>query len=88
VAVFIRDKADKNHWVKVGRSFQRFALRATALGIRHALINQPGEVPSVRTGFSHAIGIGDIRPDLVVRFGYAPAMATSMRRPVHSVIGS
>jgi hypothetical protein len=86
VAVFIGDKADKDHWVKVGRSFQRFALQATALGIRHSLINQPVEVPSVRTEFAGFLGIGDARPDLVVRYGYAPAMPMSMRRPVRSVM--
>lgn len=43
VAVFIGDKEDKDHWIKVGRSFQHFALQATALDIRHAHINQPVE---------------------------------------------
>jgi len=48
LAVFVSDKDDKAHWVKAGRSCQRFALQATALGIRHAFINQPVEVASVR----------------------------------------
>lgn len=86
IAVFTVDKADKEHWVKVGRSFQRFALQATALRIRHSLINQPIEVPAIRSAFGRFLGIGDARPDLVVRFGYAPAMPMSMRRPVHSVM--
>lgn len=86
VAVFLGDKADKDHWVRVGRSFQRFALQATALGIRHSLINQPVEVASVRADFASWLGAGDIRPDLVVRFGYAAPMPMSMRREVRSVI--
>jgi hypothetical protein len=88
VAIFIGDKADKDHWIKVGRSFQRFALQATALGIRHSLINQPVEVPSVRTDFARWLGIGEVRPDLVVRFGYAAPMPMSMRRAVSNVIVS
>ena len=88
VAIFIGDKADKDHWVRVGRSFQRFALQATALGIRHAMVNQPIEVPAVRREFARWLGIGDVRPDLVVRFGHAPAMPMSMRRPARSVIVS
>jgi nitroreductase len=88
VAVFIGDKADKDHWVRVGRSFQRFALQATALGIRHAMVNQPVEVPSVRVEFARWLGIGDMRPDLVVRFGHAPPMPMSMRRPARSVIAA
>jgi nitroreductase len=86
VAVFVGDKADKDHWVRVGRSFQRFALQATALGIRHAMINQPVEVPSVRAEFARWLGIGDVRPDLVVRFGHAPPMPMSMRHPAGAVI--
>ena len=88
VAIFIGDKADRNHWVKIGRSFQRFALQATALGIRHSLINQPIEVPAVRKEFARFLGTGGMRPDLVVRFGYAAAMPMSIRRPVASVIVS
>lgn len=86
IAVFIGDKADKDHWTRVGRSFQRFALQATALGIRHAMVNQPIEVPSVRAEFARWLGVGDQRPDLVVRLGYAPPMPMSMRRPARSVI--
>ena len=86
VAVFVGDKADKDHWVRVGRSFQRFALQATALGIRHAMINQPVEVPSVRAEFAHWLGIGEGRPDLVVRFGHAPLMPMSLRRSARTVI--
>ena len=86
VAVFVGDKADRDHWVRVGRSFQRFALRATSLGIRHAMINQPVEVPTVRADFARWLGIGSQRPDLVVRFGHAPPMPMSMRRPARAVI--
>jgi len=86
VAVFIGDRADRDHWVRVGRSFQRFALQATALGLSYALINQPVEVPSVRADFARWLGLGDTRPDLVVRFGAARSMPMSMRRPIRSVI--
>lgn len=86
VAVFVGDKADKEHWVRVGRSFERFALMATTLGIRNSMINQPVEVPSVRDEFARWLGIGDQRPDLVVRFGYGSPMPMSLRRPAKSVI--
>jgi hypothetical protein len=86
IAVFIGDRADPEHWIKVGRSFQRFALQATALGIRNANINQPVEVPAVRAGFAGWLGMPDARPDLIVRFGRAPALPMSLRRPVDAVI--
>lgn len=85
-AVFVSDRNDKNHWVQAGRSYQRFALASTALGIRHAFLNQPVEVARYRAELSSLLGIGDRRPDLVVRFGYSDAMPRSLRRPVGEVI--
>ncbi|MEL6238985.1 MAG: VOC family protein [Pseudomonadota bacterium] len=86
IAVFAGDLDDRAHWVKVGRSFERFALQATALGIRNAHINQPIEVLSIRPEFAQWLGMPDARPDLVVRFGRAPALPMSLRRPVADVI--
>lgn len=85
-AVFVSDRDDPEHWVSAGRSYQRFALAATALGIRHAFLNQPVEVARYRPDLAALVGIGARRPDLVVRFGYADAMPRSLRRPVGDVI--
>ena len=86
VAVFIGDQADPLQWINVGRSFERFALQATVLGIRNAHVNQPIEVPSIRPEFASWLGMPGVRPDLVVRFGRAPALPMSLRRPVEDVI--
>lgn len=86
LAVFISEKDDKAHWVQSGRSYQRFALQATTLGIRHAFVNQFVDVPAIRSEFSQILGIGDQRADLVVRFGYGAAMPRSLRRPIAEVI--
>ncbi|MEM9471269.1 MAG: Tat pathway signal protein [Pseudomonadota bacterium] len=86
LAVFVTDKDDKAHWVQSGRSYQRFALRATTLGIRHAFVNQLVDVPAVRAEVSQLLGLTDGRADLAVRYGYAPAMPRSLRRPVGEVI--
>lgn len=86
IAVFVGERADPEHWIKVGRSFQRFALQATALGIRTAHVNQPVEVASVRPEFARWLGMPDARPDLVIRFGRAPEMPRSLRRPVSAVL--
>ena len=86
VIAFVSDIESKEGWINVGRSFQRFALRATALGLRHAHINQAVEVPEVRRQFSGYLGIGDKRPDLLVRFGYGPKLPQSLRRPVEDVL--
>ena len=86
IAVFVGQSADKSHWVEVGRCYERFALQATALGIRNALLNQPVEVQAVRPQFAGALGLTDQRPDLVVRFGRGPTMQSSLRRPVQAVL--
>lgn len=86
IAVFVSEANDKAHWVEAGRCYERFALQATALGIRNAFLNQPVEVGSVRPQFAAALGLGNHRPDLVVRFGRGPTLPLSMRRPVQSVL--
>ncbi len=86
IAVFAGLVADKAHWVEVGRCYERFALQATALGIRNAFLNQPVEVVSLRPQFAAAVGLEGQRPDLVVRFGRGPALPRSLRRPVQAVL--
>ena len=86
VAVFAGAKEDKAHWIEVGRSYERFALQATVLGIRNAHVNMPVEVASLRPKFAEAIGLGGTRPDLVIRFGRGPTLPASLRRPVQAVL--
>lgn len=86
IAVFVGAAADKAHWVEVGRAYERFALQATALGIRNAMLNQAVEVAAVRSPFATALGIPGQRPDLVVRFGRGPTLPRSLRRPVEAVM--
>jgi hypothetical protein len=86
IAIFVSDAADKAHWIAAGRACQRFALQATALGLKYAFINQPVEVPQVRSQFASYLGIGNLRPDLIVRFGAGPDLPKSLRRPPEQVI--
>ena len=86
IAIFVSDVDDPAHWVQAGRSYQRFALQATLLGIKHAFLNQPVEVAAFRPQLASLLGIGNKRPDLVVRFGYGPDMTMSMRRPLVDVM--
>ncbi len=86
VAVFVAAKDDKAHWVDVGRAYQRFALQATAIGVRNAHVNMPVELATLRPQFASALGLGKQRPDLVIRFGRGPTMPPSLRRPVQDVL--
>jgi hypothetical protein len=86
LAIFAGKQSDRANWVEAGRSCQRFALQATALGIKHAFANQAVEAVAIRPKLAAELGLGDRRPDLIVRFGYGPDMPKSLRRPVASVI--
>jgi hypothetical protein len=86
LAVFVSQKNDRAHWFNAGRAYQRFALQATALGIRNAFVNQPTEVVNSRGEFARTLELGERRPDLVVRFGMAPTLPMSLRRPVSGLL--
>jgi hypothetical protein len=86
IAVFVSDADDKSHWVEAGRCYERLALQAAALGLRTAFINQPVEVATLRSQFATYLGIGNRRPDLIVRIGRGPTMPRSLRRPIEQVL--
>ena len=86
IAVFVGARDDKEHWVRAGRACQRFALQATALGLKHAFVNQPVEVASLRPELAALIGLSGRRPDIVMRFGYGASLPFSARRSVDAVL--
>ena len=72
--------------MRAGEACQRFALQATALGLKHAFVNQPVEVSLLRPQLASLLGVLGRRPDLVMRFGYGPDLPQSYRRPVADVV--
>ncbi|MCY7340018.1 MAG: nitroreductase family protein [Sphingomonas bacterium] len=86
LAIFVGAAEDRGHWVRVGHACQRFALQATALGMKLAFVNQPVEVARFRPELAKLIGLPGRRPDLVMRFGYGPALPYAPRRAVERVI--
>lgn len=86
VAVFVAERADPEHWVAIGRACQRFALRATGLGLKLSFVNQPIEVADLRPELASLVGMANRRPDIVLRFGYGPTLPPSPRRPVETVL--
>jgi hypothetical protein len=57
-----------------------------ALGLKHAFINQPVEVPGLRPDLAALAGMPGRRPDLVMRLGYGAPLPYSARRPVDAVL--
>lgn len=85
-AVFCGPSDDPAGWVAVGRAFTRFALAATARGLKLAFLNQAVEDVAARQGLATWLGAPDRRPDLVVRFGEGEAMPRSLRRSASAVL--
>ena len=86
IAVFIARENDPAHWIEAGRAYQRFALQATALGLKHAFINQTVEVAAQREALANYLGMPEGRPNLVVRFGTGTDLPYSLRRPVEEIM--
>ncbi len=86
IAVFIGDSDDRPIWIETGRAYERFALRATASGIRNAFINQPIEVRSLRNELHSLLNLsGTETAHLMVRYGHGALAPYSLRRPVADV---
>lgn len=86
IAVIYSEKNDSRHWIEAGRSYERLALQAAALDLRTAFINQPVEVQHLRPKFAQYLGLGERRPDLVVRIGHGRLAPKSLRRPLDDVV--
>jgi hypothetical protein len=86
IAVIFSEKNDPQHWIEAGRCYQRLALQAAALDLRTAFINQPVEVSDLRPQFARHLGLGEQRPDLVVRIGHGRLAPKSLRRSLDDVI--
>ena len=77
---------DTRHWIETGRLYERLALTLTAAGIQAAFLNQPAEVPALRAQLAGSLGLGTAQPQLVLRFGHAPPLPHSLRRPLDAVL--
>lgn len=84
--IIASDSEDETSWVRTGQVYERMALKLTSLGIQSAFLNQPIEVSEIRYQFQSALGLGAFSPQLLMRFGYAEPLPSSLRRPVEDVL--
>lgn len=88
-ALFIVKENTRENWIKLGQSFQRFALKSTQLGVKHAHVNMPCEEITVRQKLIEHLKLEDgMQPLLLVRFGYAETMPFSFRLPLDQILSS
>ena len=80
------DLDDRASWVRTGQVYERLALHLTVLNLKSAVANQPIEVVPLRHQFREAMGLESTLPQMLMRFGQAPPMPPSLRRPVAHVV--
>lgn len=73
-------------WIGAGRMLQRFLLRATALGIACAFMNQPCEVRELAVALQEELAIRGEYLLLILRTGYAAPVPCSPRKRVETLL--
>jgi hypothetical protein len=72
-------------WLSAGFGLQRLLLVAADAGYATSYLNQPIEVPDLRTELARELSI-DGYPQLLLRLGRGRAVAHSPRRPISEVL--
>ncbi len=85
-ALFMVEKNDPVHWIRLGQSFQRFGLISTKNNISHAHLNMPCEELQVREKLIRDFNLGTLTPLLLIRFGYSEPMPYSFRRNLSGML--
>jgi len=72
-------------WFNAGKALERVLLGACSSGLQTSFVNQPIEVPSLRTWLRQILGRDDF-PHLVIRMGYGEPSVLTPRRCVQDVL--
>ena len=78
--LFTTKHDDIYDWVNLGRTLERFHLRTTEMGLAHAYMNQPNEIPELEELLTNELRLDDEYPTILLRIGYALRMPYSLRR--------
>lgn len=73
-------------WIDLGRTLQRFLLKATACGIACAFVNQPCEITAFAAELREILPIHKEYPTLLLRIGYAGPLPYSPRKAVETLL--
>ncbi|HEU5380634.1 MAG TPA: hypothetical protein VFV38_34860 [Ktedonobacteraceae bacterium] len=72
-------------WFMAGMAVERLLLSACTNGLQTSFVNQPIEVPALRSRLRQALGRDDF-PQLVIRMGYGKPAPMTPRRNVQEVL--
>ena len=76
---------DPRSWLQAGQALSSVLLLARADGVFASYLNQPTEIPDLRSRLAARLERGDY-PQLVLRFGYGEPVRPTPRRPVAEVL--
>ena len=68
-------------WVALGRTLERLLLTSTAMGLAHAYLNPPNELPELAHELANTLGLPNEHPTILLRTGYTQRTPYSMRIP-------
>lgn len=85
LALLTASRRDDTQRLMAGQAIQRFALKATEVGIAHQILSAPIEAPSARGPLLAAFGATGEDPLVLMRLGHARAPKPAVRRGVSLV---
>ena len=72
-------------WLGAGQPLERTLLRARAEGVWASFLNQPIQVPELRTKLERVLELNGFA-QLLLRMGFGPQVQPTPRRPVEEVL--
>lgn len=73
-------------WIRLGRTLQRFLLKATEAGVSYAFLNQPCEVATLASALRKELPVEMEYPTLILRIGYADPLPYSPRKKIETLL--
>lgn len=73
-------------WINLGRTLQRFLLKATESRISYAFLNQPCEVAALASDLREKLPVNKEYPTLIMRIGYAKQIPYSPRKEIETLL--
>jgi hypothetical protein len=85
IYVLATSNDDPTAWISAGRALERALLTASVHGVSASFLYQPMQLPEQRARL-RAMTVSSAYPQMVLRFGYGPAVAGTRRRIVSDVL--
>lgn len=86
LVVYTTQQDTLKEWINLGRTLQRFLLKATEIGVSYAFLNQPCEIATLASDLQKKLPVNKEHPTLIIRIGYAKQVPYSPRKKVEALL--